>query len=93
MKKLLMALALLATSTVWASQQSVVLSVPGMSCASCPITVKAALNKVPGVVGVKTDLSKRQTTVNFDDTKTDVAALARATANAGYPSSQVKAAK
>lgn len=93
MKKLVLTLAFLATSTAWAAQQSVTLSVPGMSCASCPITVKAALTKVPGVVGVKSDLPKRQTTVNFDDAKTDVAALSRATAAAGYPSSQVKAAK
>jgi mercuric ion binding protein len=91
--KHLLAIALLASAPAWAAQQSVTLSVPDMSCASCPITVKAALSKVPGVASVKSDLTKRQTTVAFDDAKTDVAALSKATAAAGYPSTPVKAAK
>ena len=51
MKKLLTALALAATFAVpaWAATQTVTLSVPGMSCATCPITVKKALSKVEGV--------------------------------------------
>lgn len=91
--KSLLAIALLASSSVWAAQQSVTLSVPDMSCASCPITVKAALSKVPGVASVKSDLDKRQTTVSYDDVKTDVAALSKATGAAGFPSTPVKAAK
>ena len=88
-----LAIALLASAPVWAAQQSVTLSVPDMSCASCPITVKAALSKVPGVASVKSDLGKWPTTVAFDGAKTDVAALSRATTAAGYPSTPVKAAK
>ena len=91
--KHLLAIALLASAPAWAAQQSVTLSVPDMSCASCPITVKAALSKVPGVASVKSDLGKRQTTVAFDDAKTDVAAISKATAAAGYPSAPVLAAK
>ena len=91
--KYLLAIALLASAPVWAAQQSVTLSVPDMSCASCPITVKAALSKVPGVASVKSDLAKQQTTVAFDDAKTDVAAISKATAAAGYPSAPVQAAK
>ena len=75
----------------WATPQTVTLSVPGMTCATCPITVKAALMKVNGVVQVKSDLAKRQATVTFDDSKTDVASLSSATTNAGYPSGLVKA--
>ena len=88
-----LAIALLATAPAWATQRSVTLSVPDMSCASCPITVKAALSKVPGVASVKSDLAKRQTTVAFDDAKTDVAAISKATAAAGYPSAPVQTAK
>jgi mercuric ion binding protein len=91
--KHLLALALLASVPAWAAQQSVTLSVPAMDCASCPITIKAALSKVPGVLAVKSDLATRRTTVAFDDAKTDVAALSKATAAAGYPSTAVKAAK
>jgi len=79
-------LAVLATP-VLAAQQTVTLAVPGMSCAACPITVKKALSKVDGVDRAEVDYDKRQATVTFDDAKTDVATLTRATADAGYPSS------
>ena len=36
-------------SPLWAAPQTVTLSVPGMNCATCPITVKKALTKVSGV--------------------------------------------
>ncbi|SXX62650.1 MerP [Klebsiella pneumoniae] len=51
MKKLFAALALAAVvAPVWAATQTVTLSVPGMTCASCPITVKHALSKVEGAL-------------------------------------------
>ena len=34
---------------VWATMQTVTLSVPAMTCSACPITVKHALAKVDGV--------------------------------------------
>lgn len=77
---------LFACASAAAAPQTATLSVPTMSCASCPITIKAALSKIPGVASVKSDLSKRQTTVTFDDSKTDVVALTKATAAAGFPS-------
>ncbi len=50
MKKLLSALALAAVvAPVWAATQTVTLSVPGMTCSACPITVKKAISKVDGV--------------------------------------------
>ena len=70
-----------------AAQKTVTLDVPGMSCAACPITVKKALGKVEGVAKAEVDYESRQATVTFDDAKTDVSKLTRATADAGYPSS------
>ncbi len=93
MKSFLTIALLLAGASAAAAPQTATLSVPTMSCASCPVTIKAALSKVPGVASVKSDLSKRQTTVAFDDARTDVAALTRATAAAGFPSKPVQAAK
>ena len=50
MKKLFASLVLVAVAApVWAATQTVTLSVPGMTCAACPITVKKALSKVEGV--------------------------------------------
>ena len=57
-----------------------------MDCATCPITIKAALLKVPGVTRAVVSYPRRSAKISFDDAKTDVAALTRATDQAGYPS-------
>jgi len=82
----LTALAFTPISPAYAAIQTVTLSVPGMTCATCPITVKRALTKVDGVQKVEVSYDTRETTVTFDDTKTQVETLTTATANAGYPS-------
>lgn len=82
----LIALLSLLSSPALAALQTVTLSVPGMTCAACPITVKAALNKVDGVSQVDVSYPDREAMVTFDDAKTTVEALLQATANAGYPS-------
>lgn len=89
MKKLVTALAVLAASAApaWAETKTVTLSVPGMDCATCPITVKKALDKVPGVSKVEASLEKKEAVVTFDDSKANLALLTKATADAGYPSS------
>ncbi|MCL6618664.1 MAG: mercury resistance system periplasmic binding protein MerP [Thermomonas hydrothermalis] len=87
-KKLFAILTLAAVATpVWAATQTVTLSVPGMTCAACPITVKKALTRVDGVRTVEVSFEKRQAVVTFDDAKTRVQALIQATTDAGYPSS------
>jgi len=89
MKKLLIAIAALAsalTAPAWAATQTVTLSVPGMTCAACPITVKKALTKVDGVQKVEVSYEKLAAVVTFDDTRTTAEALTKATENAGYPS-------
>jgi mercuric ion binding protein len=87
MRRLLF-VALLATpfSVVAADPQTVVLDVQNMTCELCPITVKKALDKVPGVAATKIDLAKRTATVKFDPERASVAALVKATTNAGFPS-------
>jgi mercuric ion binding protein len=94
MKKLI-ALSTLAalSSPLWATTQTVTLSVPGMNCATCPITVKKALTKVSGVSKIDVNLDRREANVTFDDIKTSVEALTRATKESGYPSTVVGAVK
>lgn len=89
MKKLLasFALATLIATPVWAATQTVTLSVPGMTCAACPITVKKALTKVDGVTKAEVSFENREAIVTFDDSKTNAPALTKATEDAGYPSS------
>ena len=69
-----------------AGARIVTLSVPGMSCAACPITVRKALEKVPGVTKVKATYEPKEAVVTFDDAKASVEQLQEATRNAGYPS-------
>lgn len=71
---------------VLAATKSVTLSVSGMTCATCPITVKMALSKVEGVEKAEVSFEKKQAVVTYDDAKTKVEALMEATKNAGYPS-------
>jgi mercuric ion binding protein len=66
--------------------KTVTLAVSGMTCGLCPITVRAALQHVPGVESARADFATRTATVTFDPRRTDVSALTRATADAGYPS-------
>ena len=82
-----MALAATLATPAWAAVQTVTLSVPGMTCAACPITVKKALTKVEGVSQVDVSFDQREAVVTFDDVKTTVQKLTEATTNAGYPSS------
>ena len=87
MKKLATLLALAATlsAPAWAATKTVTLSVPGMTCEACPITVKKALSKVAGVQKAEVSFEKREAVVTFDDAKTNADALTKATENAGYP--------
>ena len=73
------------SSMAMAAVQTVTLDVPGMTCSSCPITVKKALSKVDGVQKVKASFEKREAVVIFDDKKTSVEKLSLASTNAGYP--------
>ncbi len=95
MKRILMLSLLLglAAPPGLAAARTVTLSIPGMNCAACPITVKKALEKVAGVQAVKVDLDARTATVSFDDAKTGIGQLTRATAQAGYPATVREAAK
>lgn len=88
MKKFITVFAVLMmlSTPIWAAPKTVTLSVPGMDCPVCPITVKKALTGVDGVTKTDVNLDKRQAVVTFDDAKTNVGALTKATTNAGYPS-------
>jgi mercuric ion binding protein len=74
------------SAPAWAATKTVTLSVSGMTCAACPITVKKAISKVAGVERTEIIFEKREAVVTFDDAKTNVEALTKATESAGYPS-------
>ena len=86
LSKLLSLVLFTASSAFAADSQTAVLDVQNMSCPMCPLTVTKALQKVPGVADAKVDFEHKTATVKFDPAKTNLAALAKATTDAGYPS-------
>ena len=57
------------------------------------ISVKRSLTKVNGVTNADVSLEKAEAAVTFDDAKTSVEALLKATKDAGYPSMLKKGQK
>lgn len=68
-----------------AAPQTVTLDVSNMTCSVCPITVKKALLKVPGVSKVDVSYQRQEARVSFDDAEASIAELENATFEAGYP--------
>jgi mercuric ion binding protein len=71
-----------------AAPRTVTLSVAGMTCAACPITIKKALLRVDGVQKVEVSYEKKEAVVTFDDAKTTAAALMEATKRAGFTATE-----
>lgn len=69
-----------------AGTRKVELTVPTMDCDTCPITIRIALQRVPGVKKAVVSYERRNAIVTYDDAATNVAALTKATEQAGYPS-------
>jgi periplasmic mercuric ion binding protein len=77
-------------SAAWAAPKSVTLDVPGMTCPTCPVTIKKAVLKQPGVTAVTVRYEKKQLDVAFDDAKTNPTAIMKSTASVGFPSHLAK---
>lgn len=65
--------------------QTQVFAIDNMTCALCPITVRKAMEGVIGVQSAQADFENKTAQVRFDPAKTTIAAIAAASANAGYP--------
>ena len=93
MKKLFVSMIFAATAmsstTVLAAEQTVKLSVPGMTCGSCPYIIKKAISAIKGVTLVEANLDDLSATVTFDDTVASIDAITQATKDVGYESSVI----
>jgi mercuric ion binding protein len=76
----------LTSSAAFAAEKTITLAVQHMTCAACPGTVKKSLLDVSGVTNVAVSAEDKTAVVTYDDSKTQVDALVKATTNAGYPS-------
>jgi len=75
----------MAGTAVAAEPARVTLDVPSMNCSLCPMSVRKALERVPGVVRAKADLDTKSAEAVYDAGKVSPEALARAVTDAGYP--------
>ena len=91
--KLLLAsvtLALLSHAAMAIDSRSATLEIKGMTCASCPLTVKQLLKKQPGVTEASVDYKLQIAQVKFDPDKTQPERLAKAVTDIGFPTNVKK---
>lgn len=74
-----------------AEEESVVLSVPGMKCPACPVTVMVAIKRVEGVKSVNADFESKLAEVSYDDRLTNISNIQEAAENVGFPSQVIRA--
>jgi mercuric ion binding protein len=61
-----------------------------MTCATCPITVRKAMERVDGVKEVSVDLDSKTATVIYDSRLTDTEKIAASSTNVGFPATPVE---
>jgi len=81
----LLVLAVVVSPATAGEPQRVVLEVPSMNCALCPLTVRKALERVPGVIEARASYEPKRAEVTYDPDKVSPEMLAKAVADAGYP--------
>ena len=76
---------LLPTIGILAQPRTVGVVIDRMDCPTCPVTIKKALMKDPGVSRVAVHYDQKRLDVSFDDAKTSVEAILKTTAGIGFP--------
>ena len=66
-------------------EETVNFSIEKMTCATCPIAVRKAMERVDGVREVKVDLDSKTAVVTFDTGTTTADAIGAASTNVGFP--------
>jgi mercuric ion binding protein len=80
-----LALLVLAVPAFAGEPRIAVLDVPGMNCSLCPISVRKALTRAPGVIDASAELASKRAVVHYDPDKITPEQLAAAVTNAGFP--------
>lgn len=65
------------------------ISVEKMTCATCPITVRAAMRRVDGVKTVNVDLESKTAIVTYDPSVTNASDIADASSDVGFPATVI----
>ena len=77
----------LATGAILASgpDSTVMFDVAKMTCATCPIAVRKAMERVDGVKDVKISYDDKTASVRFDPTVTTATDIGQASTDVGFP--------
>ena len=88
MTKLVMLVFVLTVTGISAANQSMstaTFEVEKMTCATCPITGRKAMQRVEGVREVDVDFESKSATVTYDPSTTTAQEIADASSNVGFP--------
>jgi mercuric ion binding protein len=77
------------SSQAIAEEKTTTFNVENMTCATCPITVRKAIEQVSGVKSVTVDYESKTAIVVFDPNVTTPVKIGAASTNAGYPAKPV----
>lgn len=69
-------------ASAWAERAC--FEVQGMTCATCPLTVKAAVKKLKGIGEVTASLKEKNAVIDFDSQKINAAEIKKAIDDVGY---------
>ena len=86
----LSALVVLAASSLSAepnNESTVIFAVEKMTCATCPISVRKAMQRVDGVKEVKVDFDSKTATVTFNSSVATASEIGNASTDVGFPAS------
>ncbi len=85
---LVLAIAVLSGGSLYAApngEETVSFTVEKMTCATCPIAVRKAMERVEGVKEVKVDFDSKTAVVTYDAAMTDATAIGAASTDVGFP--------
>ena len=82
-----LAMLVLASGTSLAADKELTLTfdVQKMTCATCPIAVRKAMERVAGVKQVAVSLDDKSAVVTFDSSATTATAIGQASTDVGFP--------
>ncbi len=70
-----------------AQEQTVMMHVSGMTCATCPISIRHRALQLTGVHTAMVNLDTASATVTYEDSKQSAQEIAQAITKLGYPAS------
>jgi len=97
MRRMILSIVFLSITTIYAQngaaqEQTATLHISGMTCGTCPISIRHRALQMKGVHTATVDLNTAAATVTYEDSEQSPQAIAQAITKLGYPA-RVKKAK